>query len=86
MFSYRWPGNVREMKNVIERIVVLETSEMIMPEHLPREMLGQAIPRLPELHQVVLPEAGISLDEVEKDLITQAWSGRRITRPLRRSY
>jgi len=73
MFSYRWPGNVREMKNVIERIVVLETSEMIMPEHLPREMLGQAIPPPPPSStRFVLPEAGISLDEVEKDLITQA--------------
>jgi len=73
MYSYRWPGNVREMKNVIERIVVLETSEMIMPEHLPREMLGQAIPPPPPSStRFVLPEAGISLDEVEKDLITQA--------------
>ncbi|HUO78213.1 MAG TPA: sigma-54 dependent transcriptional regulator [Thermodesulfovibrionales bacterium] len=73
MYSYRWPGNVREMKNVIERIVVLETSELIMPEHLPREMLGQAV--LPPPHasaRFVLPEAGISLDELERDLITQA--------------
>jgi DNA-binding NtrC family response regulator len=73
MLSYRWPGNVREMKNVIERIVVLETSELIMPEHLPREMLGQAIPS-PSLTptRFVLPEAGISLDELEKNLISQA--------------
>lgn len=73
MFSYRWPGNVREMKNVIERIVVLETSEMIMPEHLPREMFGQAILPAPQtLTRFVLPEEGISLDELERDLITQA--------------
>lgn len=73
MSSYRWPGNVREMKNVIERIVVLETSEMIMPEHLPREMSGQAIPSpSPTSTRFVLPEAGISLDELEKNLISQA--------------
>jgi len=73
MYSYRWPGNVREMKNVIERIVVLETSEMVKPEHLPREMLGQAMPApSPTAARFVLPEAGVSLDELEKDLITQA--------------
>ena len=73
MYSYRWPGNVREMKNVIERIVVLETSEMVKPEHLPREMLGQAMPAPPPTAaRFVLPEAGVSLDELEKDLITQA--------------
>jgi DNA-binding NtrC family response regulator len=73
MYSYRWPGNVREMKNVIERIVVLETSELIMPEQLPREMLGQAVPPPPQTSaRFVIPEAGISLDELERDLITQA--------------
>ena len=73
MYSYRWPGNVREMKNVIERIVVLETSEIVKPEHLPREMLGQAMPSPPPTAaRFVLPEAGVSLDELEKDLITQA--------------
>lgn len=73
MLSYRWPGNVREMKNVIERIVVLETSEMIMPEHLPREMGGQLAPSSgAPSSRFILPEAGISLDELEKDLIVQA--------------
>ncbi|HXX81215.1 MAG TPA: helix-turn-helix domain-containing protein, partial [Thermodesulfovibrionales bacterium] len=73
MVSYRWPGNVREMKNVIERIVVLETSEMIITEHLPREMSGQATPP-PSLTSAgfVLPGEGISLDELEKNLISQA--------------
>jgi len=73
MLSYRWPGNVREMKNVIERIVVLESSETIMPEHLPREMSGQAIPPpSPTSARFVLPEEGISLDELERNLISQA--------------
>jgi len=33
--SYRWPGNIRELRNVIERAVLLETGPSLMPESLP---------------------------------------------------
>lgn len=33
--SYLWPGNLRELENIIERAVVLTSSQMIEPEHLP---------------------------------------------------
>jgi DNA-binding NtrC family response regulator len=73
LMSYRWPGNVRELKNVIERIVVLENTELILPEHLPREMLNQPVaPNFQPKDKFVLPETGISLDDIEKDLIIQA--------------
>jgi transcriptional regulator with PAS, ATPase and Fis domain len=71
--SYRWPGNVRELKNVMERIVVLENTEVILPEHFPKEILNQ--PLASGLHlkdKMVLPDTGISLDDIEKDLIAQA--------------
>jgi transcriptional regulator with PAS, ATPase and Fis domain len=32
--SYSWPGNIRELENCIERIVLLNNDEMIRPEHL----------------------------------------------------
>jgi len=35
-----WTGNIRELENVIERAVVLGTSEKITPEDLPKEMVG----------------------------------------------
>jgi DNA-binding NtrC family response regulator len=71
--SYRWPGNVRELKNVIERIVVLETTEVILPEHLPKEVLNQpAAAAFQAVEKFVLPETGISLDDIERDLIAQA--------------
>ena len=73
MVLYDWPGNVRELKNVIERIVVLESAELIMPEHLPGEIFTQSrrAGNIPE-GKFILPEAGISLDDLEKDLILQA--------------
>ena len=33
--AHEWEGNCRELKNVVERIVVLENTETILPQHLP---------------------------------------------------
>jgi two-component system response regulator AtoC len=38
LMGYSWPGNIRELENVIERAVVLVKDSMIRPEHLPREL------------------------------------------------
>jgi DNA-binding NtrC family response regulator len=34
LLGYGWPGNIRELENVIERAVVLSTGTLIRPEHL----------------------------------------------------
>ena len=38
LMNYSWPGNVREMKNVIERAVILSSGDEIVPEDLPLEL------------------------------------------------
>ena len=35
MIQYDWPGNVREMKNALERAVVMGNGKQIVPEDLP---------------------------------------------------
>ncbi|MGA6993034.1 MAG: sigma-54 dependent transcriptional regulator [Candidatus Deferrimicrobiaceae bacterium] len=73
MLRYRWPGNIRELRNVIERIVVLEHAETILPKHLPKEILHQArAENQTPGFDFTLPDSGLSLEEVEKDLILQA--------------
>jgi DNA-binding NtrC family response regulator len=42
---YSWPGNIRELKNVIERAVLLCPGDEIMPQHLPVEKMGEVLPR-----------------------------------------
>ena len=72
MMSYDWPGNVRELRNIIERCVVLEEMETITRAHLHLNLAGWAAGELPASSRIILPEEGISLEELEKDLIRQA--------------
>lgn len=39
--AYSWPGNIRELENVIERIVAIEDRETVTPACLPPEMISQ---------------------------------------------
>jgi transcriptional regulator with PAS, ATPase and Fis domain len=65
---------VRELRNVVERIVVLESDETVLPDHLPKEILfGKGGARTVSAGSgITLPDSGLSLDNVEKDLIRQA--------------
>ena len=40
--AYSWPGNLREMRNAIERAVIMARGNKINPEDLPAELRGQA--------------------------------------------
>jgi DNA-binding NtrC family response regulator len=47
LLEYQWPGNVRQLRNCIERAVVLEDGEEITLEALPQEIIGNAQQRKP---------------------------------------
>jgi DNA-binding NtrC family response regulator len=38
--SYDWPGNIRELENVLERAYILETGEKLMPHRFPADLIG----------------------------------------------
>ncbi len=64
---YRWPGNVREFRNIIERATILARGDWIEPPHLP-PYIRRPDDRPPE-ELVVTP--GFTAAEVEKHLILQ---------------
>lgn len=66
--SYDWKGNIRELENVVERIVILSSGNSVDPEDLPKEIRYQN--NSSKLFE--LPEDGIELEEVEKSLIIQS--------------
>jgi two-component system response regulator PilR (NtrC family) len=69
-----WPGNIRELENVIERAVALESTPAILPESLPPSVRGIA-PRNGASNDH-LPPAGFDLEahvkEIERGYIAQA--------------
>jgi two-component system response regulator PilR (NtrC family) len=67
--SYDWPGNVRQLENVIERSVALERTEQIQPESLPLEVRKGTGGRGPV--DVVLRDSGLDLEEHLEELRRQ---------------
>ncbi len=71
--DYSWPGNIRELKNVIERAIILGGEDTLMLEHLPLEIVAQSAAPAPGQSTVFqLPPEGVDIEEVEKELIRQA--------------
>jgi DNA-binding NtrC family response regulator len=70
LLRYDWPGNIRELQNVLERAMVLAEQDVIGPEHLPSEVRPpEGAPSLGEPEAVVPedPRAGLlSLEEIER--------------------
>lgn len=68
--SYSWPGNIRELRNAIERAVLLTKREVLDAEDL---VLGRVKERPDEVIQgLELPGGGVDLDKVEEQLVRQA--------------
>ncbi len=68
--NYRWPGNIRELENIVERLVVLTPGNEIAVSHLPA-FLRKEHASVDELN-LDLPPQGISLEAIEKELILKA--------------
>jgi len=72
LVTYQWPGNIRELENTIERIVILSHGDEFGLEDLPLEIRMNSRTCEPQSQEFVLPEEGIDLEEVELDLVRQA--------------
>ncbi len=85
--QYDWPGNIRELRNLIERLLILHEGEEIGMAMLPREFLKSATPAAaeaePEGTSDTLPSlAEIERRHVERVLKATGWNKARAARVL----
>lgn len=63
---YPWPGNIRELQNVVERAVLLGKEETIVVGDLPRDITGGPTISMPRMSNMTLKEA---IEEPERRII-----------------
>ncbi len=75
LLNYDYPGNVRELQNIIERAVALETSEELTPKNL-NSYIEDQLPTKKIPFDLEIPNEGIDLErfvsDIEKTLILKA--------------
>jgi two-component system response regulator PilR (NtrC family) len=73
--AYDWPGNIRELENVMERAIALEATPAILPDSLPDSVRGESV-RASVQPVDGLPESGFDLEahvkEIEMSYIAEA--------------
>jgi DNA-binding NtrC family response regulator len=78
LLDYTWPGNIRELKNAVQRAAVTRKSTII--EMLPTPRIHGKTPSMPALHQqesngmaVTQPSSAFSLEDHEREAIIKAY-------------
>lgn len=71
---YRWPGNIRELRNFCERMLIFFSGKTIEPTHLPREFQQEYSKKATFIKTdgFTLPDTGINLEALEIKMIRQA--------------
>jgi two-component system response regulator AtoC len=70
LLQHPWKGNVRELRNIMERVILSEDATTVEKEHL--FSIPSFTSKNEEPSAIELPDSGLDLEQVEKDLILQA--------------
>jgi len=65
--TYRWPGNIRELRNAVERAMLLAEGDCLTPDLLP-----VITSRASTAQTMELPHEGVNLEALERELVVQA--------------
>jgi len=67
--EYAWPGNIRELENLVQRLLLMVDDPIILPEHLPQQILYD---NTVQQEMLLIPDGGIDFDQ-EMHRIEQAY-------------
>jgi DNA-binding NtrC family response regulator len=74
--EYSWPGNIRELENLTQRLVLMVDGGVIQPKHLPQQIL---VTTTTSQEALLIPEGGVNFDE-EMARIEAAYVGAALRR------
>lgn len=66
LLHYDWPGNIRELKSVVESAVLFCPADEVLPEWLPEELQGKELRHIPFVIPPLVP-----MEEIEREAIRQ---------------
>ncbi len=71
LLTYEWPGNVRQLRNVVESMVVVDYDGLLDVDDLPEELAGPAEPSSESAAMSLAHLVGKPLDEIEKLFVAE---------------
>lgn len=83
LLRYHWPGNIREVENTLERLVVLTNEDVISPEHLPDFLKEEKSHKLITFDSLVPLKTAV--EEVEHQILAMALEKYGSTRAMARA-
>ena len=70
LMEYSWPGNIRELENTLERLIIMRQGDTITQAELPDKIRGTGNHQAGRL--INLPADGYSLEQLEKEVVMEA--------------
>lgn len=78
--SYPWPGNIRELENLMERAYILEPSSILTPQSFPSELFESKVPRTSiaaDAHFTLAEVRHNAVEEIEKSYLNRLLARKR---------
>ncbi len=73
LLNYRYPGNIRELENIIEHAIILCREDVISPCHLPAYILDRSPSRMEPPGEETKPETALERQQIVDALVSNSW-------------
>ncbi|MGH7390435.1 MAG: sigma-54-dependent transcriptional regulator [Candidatus Rokuibacteriota bacterium] len=82
LLQYEWPGNIRELRNMVERLMILHEGDEVQAKELPVELSTPSRPAAEPTDAALVPLADMERRYVERVLASTSWNKAQAARVL----